>query len=139
LTGYLLDTCAISEFAKREPNRGFLAWAREVDPARTYLSAVTVGELCYGIARSHEVQRVRLGSWFSHDVLPEFASRILAFDTSVSERWGAFRAGARQAGSTLSALDAAVAATAAQFALTLVTRNESDFLHAVVPMLNPWT
>jgi predicted nucleic acid-binding protein len=139
LTGFLLDTSAISEFAKREPNLGFLTWAREVDPARIHLSAITIGELWYGIALSHEAQRARLETWLSHEVLPEFGLRILAFDASVSARCGALRASARRAGRTLSALDAAIAATAMQFDLTLISRIEREFSHAGVPTFNPWS
>ena len=139
MINYLLDTCAISEFAKREPNAGFLAWANEIDPARTYLSAITVGELHYGIALSRETERVRLESWLTRDLLGEFGSRVLAFDAGVSERWGELRANARRGGATLSAIDAALAATAARHDLTLVTRNESVFALANVPTFSPWS
>lgn len=139
MTGYLLDTCAVSEFGKREPNAGFLAWARDVDPSVTYLSAITVGQLYYGIALAHRAQRERLESWLTHDVLPEFGSRILFFDARVSERWGALCAAVRRAGATISTIDAAIAAIAAQHDLTLVTRNERDFEHAGVPTFNPWS
>ena len=139
MSGYLLDTCAVSEFAKREPNAGFLRWVAEIDSALAYLSAITIGELYYGVALLHEVQRMRLESWLASDVLTEFGSRILAFDAGVSKRWGALRADARRAGATLSPIDAAIAATALHHSLTLVTRNERDFSHAGVPMLNPWS
>lgn len=138
MTGYLLDTCAVSEFAKREPDPRFLAWASEVDPFSTYLSAVTVGELRYGIELSPEDRRERLESWMAQEIVPEFGARILAFDREVAERWGALRARARRSGRILSALDAAIAATAAHYDLTLVTRNESDFAAARVTIFNPW-
>lgn len=138
MTGYLLDTCAVWEFAKRESNAGFLAWAREIDPSLTYLSAITVGELYYGIALTNEAQRARLESWLTHEVLPEFGSRILTLDARVAERWGALRAAARRAGATISAIDAATAAMAAHHHLTVVTRNERDFARAGVPIFNPW-
>jgi toxin FitB len=72
-------------------------------------------------------------------VLPEFGSRILSVDARVSERWGALRAAVRRAGASISTIDAAIAAIAAQHDLTLVTRNERDFEYAGVPMFNPWS
>ena len=136
MTRYLLDTCAVLEFAKREPNAGFLAWAHEIDPSRTYLSAMTIGELYYGIGLAHDPQKARLETWLSNEVVPEFGARILAFDAGVAARWGAIRA--RRAGATLSALDAAIAATASRHDLTIVTCNEMDFSNAGVSIYNPW-
>ena len=34
--------------------------------------------------------------------------------------------------------DSLIAATALEYGLTLVTRNETDFAHAGVRILNPW-
>ena len=50
MSGFLLDTCAISEATKRAPNPGLREWMQNIDPARAYLSVVTLGELRKGVA-----------------------------------------------------------------------------------------
>jgi predicted nucleic acid-binding protein len=44
----------------------------------------------------------------------------------------------RKSGHTFSQPDVLLAATAIQHRLTVVTRDESDFEKAGVPVLNPW-
>ena len=56
---FLLDTCVISELAKRVPNGNVVAWLRAQDPESLYLSFVTIGELKKGIVkRNGEVSGV---------------------------------------------------------------------------------
>ena len=52
--------------------------------------------------------------------------------------WGALTAGLEKQGRTLPAMDSLVAAIARHGQLTLVTRNEDDFVGTGVPILNPW-
>jgi toxin FitB len=42
---YLLDTSALSEWAKPRPDPGIALWLDEVDEDRVYLSVITLGEL----------------------------------------------------------------------------------------------
>lgn len=67
-----------------------------------------------------------------------FAERILGIEVRIAKVWGALQADARRKGLSLSATDGLIAATAACHGLTLVTRNEKDFLVTGVAMVNPW-
>jgi predicted nucleic acid-binding protein len=73
------------------------------------------------------------------EVLPEFNGRILPIDADVAERWGRLRAAARQNGKPLPVIDAVIAATAVQYNLAVVSRNESDFERVGVDVINPWS
>jgi predicted nucleic acid-binding protein len=42
---YLLDTCVISELAKKEPHPAVIRWMDAGDEGRMYLSVLTLGEL----------------------------------------------------------------------------------------------
>jgi toxin FitB len=42
---YLLDTCAISELIKPEPNNNVLQWFQEETESNLYLSVLTIGEI----------------------------------------------------------------------------------------------
>jgi predicted nucleic acid-binding protein len=138
--GFLLDTCAVSEFAKQSPNLGLVSWLARVDSAAVYLSAVTVGELRYGIARLAErKRRDALERWLQSEVLADFSERVLSFDGEVAERWGRLRADAQRAGTPVPVIDAMIAATAVHYNLALISRNEADFKAMPMDVINPWT
>jgi predicted nucleic acid-binding protein len=71
--------------------------------------------------------------------IPErFSRRILTIDTAVADRWGALVAETKRNGTPMATVDALLAATALEHDLAVVTRNESDFQKAHVPIVNPW-
>lgn len=138
---YLLDTCAVSEFTRPQPDTGLDGWLRATPEANLYLSAFTLGEIQQGISRlAVSARRQRLQSWLDEDLQTRFAGRVLPADATVCLLWGDLRTRAAQAGHTLPVLDALIAATALAHRLLLVTRNQADF--AAVPglqVVNPWT
>ena len=139
MRGFLIDTCAISEFTKQSPNLGLVSWLSRVDSEILFLSALTVGELRYGIAlESQRKKRESLDRWLRSEVLVDFDDRILPFDAEVAERWGRVRANARTDGSPVPTVDAMIAATALHYNLAIVTRNETEFRRAGADVVNPW-
>lgn len=140
MSGFLLDTCAISEGTKSKPDAGAAAWLKTVDPAYVYISVVTLGELRKGIELLTDRGRVaKLEAWLTSALPLQFADRILAFDAHVADRWGRLIATLKREGVSLSAVDSLIAATALQHNLSLVTRNEKDFKNAGVSITNPWS
>ncbi|MGP6159178.1 MAG: type II toxin-antitoxin system VapC family toxin [Vulcanimicrobiaceae bacterium] len=139
MSGFLLDTCAISEFAKPRPNAGLVRWLGSTDPLNVFLSTITLGELYYGIALvADRTKRTGLERWLRDDVLADFAGRILDVDTNVADRWGKLRAASRRAAKALSPIDGLIAATGIQHGLAVVTRNEDDFRATGAALVNPW-
>jgi toxin FitB len=137
---FLLDTNAVSEWAKPVPDRGLLEWLAAVDEDRVYLSVITLAELRSGIERLAEGRRrARLEDWLEHDLPARFAGRILQVDIAVADAWGRLNARARAAGRQLGVMDAFIAATAQVAGLTVITRNIADFVPAHVEVHNPWT
>jgi predicted nucleic acid-binding protein len=47
---YLLDTCVISEFVKPNPEPKVIECLNAIDPDQVFLSAVTIGEIQFGIS-----------------------------------------------------------------------------------------
>jgi predicted nucleic acid-binding protein len=140
VSGFLLDACAISEFAKSRPNAGLASWFASTDPLSVFLSTITLGELRYGIALiAGRTKRVGLERWLRDEVLGDFAGRILDVDTNVADCWGTLRAASRRTGHTLSPLDGLIAATGIRYGLAVVTRNEDDFRSTGAALVNPWT
>jgi predicted nucleic acid-binding protein len=67
-----------------------------------------------------------------------FAQRILPITEDVMLRWRLMVEDGRKSGHTFSQPDLIIAAIAFHHDLTVVTRDESDYRRARVPVLNPW-
>ncbi len=133
---YLIDTNIISELRRKEANPGVVDWFA-VRPANTlYLSVLSLGEIRKGIeALPNSKRKLALRDWLEVDLPAFFTGRILPIDEAVVDRWGRLLARIKR---TAPAIDSLIAATALQHALTLVTRNESDFKFPEVDVINPW-
>jgi toxin FitB len=135
---YLLDTCAISEFEKDNRNEGVVRFLLSLPIDRTFLSAITVGEIQRGITRQPEGQRrLRLEAFLERQ-LETYSRNILSIDLHVGRLWGELYASCQKRGFNLSASDSLIAATALQHGLHVVTRNVGDFEPTGVLIINPW-
>lgn len=137
---YLLDTNIVSEsrkLATRRADPALVAWMSAVDPALTYLSAMTLWELERGVLlmeRRDPVQGAVLRGWLAETVLPAFKGRVLAMSAEVATRCARLHVPDPR-----SERDSWIAATALVHELTVVTRNVADFAATGVPLLNPWS
>ena len=137
---WLLDTCAISEYAKRAPNRNVIAWLDAQDEASMFISVITLGEIEKGILKlratdAHRSQK--LTAWLGL-VEQRFSGRTLPLDSASLHIWAQLSANAELAGKPLPVMDGLIMATAQCHGLTVVTRNVQDFAH-YPQVLNPWT
>jgi len=82
--------------------------------------------------------KITRNGWLETDLQGRFSGRILPIDAAVADRWGVLEAEARRRGKPLSTIDALLAATAVQYNLTMVTRNDAHFSSLPVSVLNPW-
>jgi tRNA(fMet)-specific endonuclease VapC len=137
---FLLDTCVISELVARQPNPAVVQWVDSVDENMLFLSAITIGEIKRGIEKLPDSSRKRaLQGWLEDDLLIRFRDKILSIDAVVMLVWGQMAADLEKQGKPMPAVDSLIAATCLQGKLDLVTRNESDFVHSGVTVINPWT
>ena len=136
---WLLDTCALSEYAKRAPAQQVIAWLDEQDETSLYLSVITIGEIEKGILklRANDLHRSqKLTAWLGK-LEQRFAGRILPLDAAALHVWAQISAHTELAGQPLPVMDSLLMATAQCHGLTIVTRNVQDF--APYPLLfNPW-
>ena len=135
---YLLDTCLLSEFMKRNEDRGVVAWFEAQDDETLYISVLAIGEIRTGIAKLGTTKRsAELRSWLD-SVVVRFDRRILPFDVATANRWGDLKADLETKGQPIPVIDSLMAATALEHDLTIVTRNEADFSATGVTVTNPW-
>ena len=136
---YLLDTNVVSEWIKPRPDSGVVDWLAQIDEDAVFLSVVTFAELRHGIERlPASKRRKQLDEWLRGELPLRFEQRILQVDGAVADEWGRLVARHDTLGRPIHAMDALIAATAQVHALTLVTRNASDFEASVKSVVNPW-
>lgn len=132
---FLLDTNVVSEPRKPRPNNEVMAWLKQRASDELYVSALTMGELAYGVelrARRDPVAGRSFGNWLTA-IRAGYDDRILPVTEEIAGIWGRLRALR-----PLPAVDGLLAATALAHRLILVTRNVRDFEGLRVPLENPW-
>jgi predicted nucleic acid-binding protein len=132
---YLVDTNVLSELPKRRPDPGVIAWFSA--QGTVAVSAVTIEELAYGVAKARREQAPRLLEWL--DALLAIPPLIVPVDERVARAAGLLRASREKTGRTASQADMLIAATAVATGRTLVTRNVEDFAGCGVALLNPFS
>ncbi len=134
---YLLDTNILSELRRKTPDAGVVEWFSGRPASTLYLSVLTLGELRKGIDGVLDAKRrMALTDWLETDLQSFFAGRILPVDAPVADRWGRLVAAA---GRPLPGIDSLLGATAVHHGLSMVTRNERDFMGLGLDVINPWT
>lgn len=136
---YLLDTCVVSEFMRRQPEPRVIRWVDGIPEDKLFLSVITIGEIQRGIARLPESHRkTELQTWMADGLIERFGQRALELDTATMLLWGSITARLASAGQPMPAMDSLIAASALRHSLTLATRNVPDFLPCGVQTVNPW-
>ena len=136
---YLLDTNVVSELRKaksRKADKSVMAWAKQVQASRLFISVITVLELETGILqieRKDLEQGKILRTWLEAHVLPAFEGRIVELNTDVARKCAQLHVPDPR-----SDRDAMISATALVYDMTVVTRNTKDFIQTGVALLNPW-
>lgn len=87
MKGYLVDTNVPSELTRKEPDARVVAFLKKADRDSVFLSVMTIGEICNGIATLPVSQRrSALQDWLDIDVRSWFAGRILPVTEAIAER-----------------------------------------------------
>jgi predicted nucleic acid-binding protein len=136
---WLLDTCVLSEYAKKTPTPQVITWLDEQDETSLFISVITLGEIEKGILKlraSDPTRSQKLTAWLGK-VEQRFAGRILPLDTATLHAWAQLAAHAELAGQALPVMDGLLMATAQCHGFTVVTRNDRDFSR-YQQVFNPW-
>jgi toxin FitB len=134
LIRYLIDTNVVSELRKPEPHGGAVAWLQSLELGQGFFSAVTFGEIQKGVELTRRQDPVKANEIAAWAAQLERTSHVLSMDAACFREYARLR---HRRSDTLGE-DAMIAATARVHGLTVSTRNERDFAHFDVAVLNPF-
>ena len=133
---WLLDTCVLSEPARKTPDPRVVRWLADQAEEALFISVLTLGELWKGAALLPDGRKRRqIRLWLQRDIRQRFEGRILPVDEAVALAWGELLA---EAGRPLPTIDSLIAATAVAHQLTVATRNTEDMADTGAAVFNPW-
>ena len=138
---YLLDTCLISEVVAKQPEAQVLTWLDAQMPETLYLSVITIGEIAKGIAKlPASARQQQLTIWLNETLPQRFSRRIINYRNRPANDadLGQFSWPFGTAGAIASPHGFTNRSDCSQHELTLVTRNEIDFIGTNIKIFNPW-
>lgn len=101
----ILDTNVVAEVMKPSPIAAVLTWLNAQEASTLFLTAITLGEIRYGLcAMPRGVRRQRLEEGFDRVIAAAFAGRILAFGEHAAVHYGEVMARRKELGRPLSVL-----------------------------------
>jgi predicted nucleic acid-binding protein len=133
-----VDTNVLSETSRKWPHAGVVRWLAS-HHLQLWMPSIVLAELRYGVEKlPHSRQRDALEGWLTQ-LTASFEDRRLAFEEKAAEAHGRLRVRLERLGKPMNAPDSYVAATALSLGIPVATRNLSDFQHADVELIDPWT
>jgi hypothetical protein len=135
----VLDTNVLSEILRPTPEPKVLALLDSQPRSSLFTTAVTRGEMFYGI-RVLPAGRRRQSLWDAMVAIfnEDFAGQVLSFDGDAADAYAEIAASRKSAGKPISQFDAMIAATARSRGAGLATRNGKDFVDCGVDIIDPW-
>lgn len=135
----LLDTNVVSEVMKTRPADAVVAWLNGQDSEKLFVSAITIGEITYGLRILPDgKRRSGLRERFERFVALAFDQRVLAYDESAACICGELMGDRKELGLPMSVPDGQIAAIARLNHLAVATRNVLDFENCGIDVVNPF-
>jgi predicted nucleic acid-binding protein len=135
----LLDTNVLSELMRAKPAPEVVAWIDSQPISQLYISAITVAEILYGIARMADGKRKQSLLALATLMFDEdFAGRILSFDADAAIHYAGLAAESEAKGTVVDMADCQIAAIAVLHDAQVATRNVRHFDYLGVAIVNPW-
>jgi predicted nucleic acid-binding protein len=131
----LVDANVWSELTRPRPEPQLSAWIGG-HFGECLLSTIVLAEIRYGIALAPDDRRAALRS-FLDDLLLRLGDRVVDFDASAADAFGALRARLKVAGQLIGERDMLIAGHALSLGVPLVTRNVSDMARTGASIVNP--
>lgn len=135
----VLDTNVVTETMRPNPNAAVVAWLNRQDIQTLHLTAVSLAELRFGIARLDEGRtRADLSTRLDMMLDQVFPGRVLPFTDAAAQTFADRMAVARRNGLAVGFQDGMIGATAATSGFAIATRDASPFSAMGVTVFDPW-
>ena len=130
---YLLDTCAVSDFFKGNPNT--ITHAKQCKPSDIAISSISVMEIEFGLANNPQYES-RHGA-----IIRQFISEVnvIIFDHDMAIIAGKIRSQLKDNGTPIGAYDLLIGATAISKGCILITNNMREFQRIANIRLENWS
>ena len=136
----VLDTNVLSELMRRRPAARVVRWVDGQDASALAITAVTVAELLYGVARLPDgARKAKLAAAADALVREDFSGRVLPFDVAAAAHYAELAAERDRNGRPISVSDGQIAAICRCHGAALATRNVRDFDATGVSVRDPWS
>jgi predicted nucleic acid-binding protein len=135
----ILDTNVVSALMRDPPDPAIIAWLDRQPPTLLWVTAITVLENRFGIARMPAGgRRDALAEAFERVIADDLEGRVLAFDSAAAEPTAALMARRQAEGRAGELRDSMIAGIALARRATLATRNVKHFDDAGLDIVDPW-
>lgn len=136
----ILDTNVVSELMRPAPATTVVDWVADQVASESYLTAITLAELLYGVARFGDGRRtIELTELVEAMVTEDFEHRVAPFDETAAAHYADIVVRREHSGRPISTADAQIAAICRSYGAVLATRNVDDFTDTGISVVNPWT
>lgn len=135
----VLDTNVISELFKPAPDGQVMAWMARQSGEVLFTTAITRGELLFGVCRMPEGRRKQALMTGLLRILDErLSGRILPYDERAADAHVAIAVTRRSQGMCVSQSDEMIAGIVRAHGATLATRSARDFEGCGIALVDPW-
>lgn len=135
----IVDTNVVAELMRPAPDRGVAGWFDRQPLDGLAITAVSVGEILYGLdLLPAGRRRADLAHRFGLVLERAFPDGALPFDDAAAALCARIRGDRRRAGRPVDINDAMIAAIARSRQASLATRNVGDFAGCGVTVVDPW-
>ncbi|MFC0282777.1 type II toxin-antitoxin system VapC family toxin [Camelimonas abortus] len=134
----VLSTDVVYEAMKPAPDAAVVAWLNDQAAETLYITAVTLGELLFGIqALPQDMRRDELGGALN-DMLELFRDRVLPFDADAARHYAQLAASSKLSGQRFLMPNGYIAAIAASRGFVVVARDAAVYEQVGVSAITPW-
>jgi predicted nucleic acid-binding protein len=104
-----------------------------------FLSEIVIAEIRFGIEKVADLsRRGQLTAWLDGTIRPMYVGRIIPLTENTLLRWRVMLELCRKQGHVVAEPDLMLAATAAEHALAIVTRDTAPFRQLGLDVVDPW-
>ncbi len=135
---FIVDTNVASELMRSAPSERVSTWVRGKRGTDLCTSAITIGEIRYGIERLPDGRRKDTLRSAADHIFAVFTDQILPFDAAAAEQYGVIVSRREALGTPIDGFDAQIAAICTVHGAVLATRNVRDFADTGVEVFDPW-